>query len=211
MDEQQLAVAEIRSVGENTFTAAFEVPAAFTACPGQFISVSMADNDSSESSFYTISSPHADGTVEIVFDAGPDSELGRHLADSDPGTTVSVAGPIGETYYEGDRSVVVLAGGPGIGAAIGIGERALAEDHNVAVVYDGTPACEPQLQKLSTGGAHVDIVKDEDRLAEAVSKALETVDGSVMIYGYDEFVERATDALAATGEDPEAASTSNYG
>jgi hypothetical protein len=32
-----------------------------------------------------------------------------------------------------------------------------------------------------------------------------------MIYGYDEFVERATDALAATGEDPEAASTSNYG
>ena len=211
MDEQQLAVAEIRSVGENTFTAAFEVPAAFTACPGQFISVSMADNDSSESSFYTISSPHADGTVEIVFDAGPDSELGRHLADSDPGTTVSVAGPIGETYYEGDRSVVVLAGGPGIGAAIGIGERALAEDHNVAIVYDGTPACEPQLQKLSTGGAHVDIVKDEDRLAEAVSKALETVDGSVMIYGYDEFVERATDALAATGEDPEAASTSNYG
>jgi 3-phenylpropionate/trans-cinnamate dioxygenase ferredoxin reductase subunit len=211
MDEQQLTVAEIRSVGENTFTAAFEVPAAFTAYPGQLISVSMADSDSSESSFYTISSPGADGTVEIVFDAGPDSELGRHLADSDPGTTVSVAGPTGETYYKGEQSVVALAGGPGLGAAIGIGERALAEGHDVAIVYEGTPVCEPQLQELSTGGAHVDIVEGEDRLAEAVSKALETVDGSVMIYGYDEFIERATDALTAAGEDPKAASMSNYG
>lgn len=212
MDERELTLNGVREVGTETFAAAFAVPDELVAYPGQFVRLSMPVDGESASSFYTISSADSGGTIEIVFDADPDSTFGRALADADPGTTVSVAGPTGDTYYDGGAPVVVLAGGPGIGAALGIGERALADDQDVAVVYEGTPVDEARLDDLSAAGAHVAVVEEgvED-LSEAVAGALETVDGGVLIYGYDEFVERASAAVSAADGNRADPRVSNYG
>lgn len=188
-----MTLARVRGVGEETFAAEFDVPSAFVAYPGQFVSLSMPVDGESESSFYTVSSSDVEETVEIIFDAGPDSTLGRELANADPGTTVTVAGPTGDTYYDEGESVVVLAGGPGIG------ERALTDGRDVAIVYEGTPVDEDRLRDLSAEGARIDVV--EEQLPETVSRALAAVDGHVLIYGYNEFVERATDAVSAMEAD----------
>lgn len=105
---------------------------------------------------------------------------------------------------------MVLAGGPGVGPAVGIGERAMADGGAVAIVYrDDEPVHEERLSALSAAGATVLVVRDG--LEDAVATALSDVDGQVFVYGFSDFLEEALDAIEAAGGDPDAAKTENFG
>jgi ferredoxin-NADP reductase len=210
MKETQVTVSDVRTVGPETYVLEFESPPEFTAQPGQFVQVTATVGEEEISSFYSICSASTDKAFEITFDVGPESELGQRLSGLSAGAAVTIDGPFGNTYYEGDEESVVVAGGPGIGPAIGIGERALEEGNDVAVVYhDETPVHKDRLVDLSANGASVMIVKNG--LTEAVSQAIDAIDGEIFVYGYEDFIDEATDALNRVGVNPDDVNTSSFG
>lgn len=211
MEATEVAVREVRSVGPDTVALELETPTEFDAEPGQFVQLRATIDDGEEiTRHYTLSSPNVADTFEITVGVDPDGDLSPWLAALEPGETVEIAGPYGHSYYEGEERAVVIAGGPGVGPAVGIGERALADGNEVAVVYqDDEPAHEDRLSALSKGGATVFVVTDG--LSGAVEKALEEVDGTVFVYGFAEFLEDTNEALEAAGYDPEEAKRENFG
>ena len=115
--------------------------------------------------------------------------------------------PYGSAYYEDESESLILAGGPGVGPAVGIGERALADGNEVTIVYcDDEPVHEDRLAELQEEGATV-VVTDE--LAAHVSSYYD--DQQVFVYGFQEFVTESLDALEEAGGDPDEAKVENFG
>lgn len=210
MDETEVTVSDVRSVGPDAIAVEFDAPEGFDAAPGQFVQV-LADFDGEEvARFYTLSSPGVDDTFEVTVAIDPEGDLSPWLAKREPGDTVRVKGPFGNAYYEGEASVTVLAGGPGVGPAVGIGELAIDEGAEVAIVYrDEEPIQMERLDSLADAGASVRVLADgfEDAVADAVA----AVDGQVFVYGFANFVEDAVDALTAAGVDPDEAKVESFG
>jgi len=206
MDETAVAVRAVRDAGADTVTVAFESPDGFAAEPGQFVQVSGED----EGRFYTLSSPDVEETFEITVEVDPEGTLGPWLASREPGDEVVVSGPFGDDYYEGEDSVVVLAGGPGVGPAVAVGERALADGADVTVVYqDDDPVHEDRLAALSKAGARVVFVTGG--VDDAVRSLTGPTDAVPFVYGFAEFCEAAVDALDAAGFDTDAAKVESFG
>jgi 3-phenylpropionate/trans-cinnamate dioxygenase ferredoxin reductase subunit len=209
MDDTEVAVVAVESVGEDAIAIDFETPQGFDAQPGQFVKVALDGVD--EARFYTISSPDVAGTFEITVGIDPEGEVGPELADLAAGDTVTVSGPYGDAYYEGEDRVLVLAGGPGVGPAIGIAERALDEGGEAAIVYrDAAPIHDARLTELNERGASVAVVAPSSPLASSVEPAL-TDDTQVFVYGFADFLDDATAAIEAAGGDPESAKVENFG
>ncbi|WP_121821916.1 ferredoxin--NADP reductase [Halostella salina] len=207
MDATQVSVRDVRSVGPDTVALRLETPDEFDARPGQFVLLRATVDGEEVSRHYTLSSPDVDETFEITVGVDPDGDLSPWLADLSPGETVTVEGPFGTVFYE-DTDVVLLAGGPGVGPAVGMAERALADGHEVAVVYrDEAPAHEDRLAALSAGGATVVLTTDD--LAAGVAEA--TGNGQVYVFGFREFVDDALAAVEAAGGDPDDAKVENFG
>lgn len=210
MDGTEVAIRAVRPVGGETIALDLETPAEFEAAPGQFVKLSAQIDGEDADRFYTVSSPNVEETFEVTVGIDPEGTLSPWLEGVEPGTTVHVAGPFGRSYYENEDAVVVLAGGPGVGPAVGIGERALADGGTVAIVYqDDDPVHEERLSALAAGGATVLIVTDS--LTEAVAEALDTVEGQVFVYGFADFLEEALAAVESAGGDPDAAKSENFG
>ena len=197
-----VAAVSVRQVGPDTVAVEFETPPDFSAMPGQFVKLSGAVDGEEYSRFYTLSSPDVEETFEVTVgvseEGGPFSQ---HLAELEPGDELEMQGPFGSNHYEGESRVVVVAGGPGVGPAVGIGERALGDGNDVAVVYlDDDSAHVTRLEELAAMGATV-VMDDAD--AELVVHLRDVVTGDgdeqVFVYGFADFVDRATDALAAVG------------
>jgi len=206
MDETAVAVRAVRDAGADTVTVVFESPDGFAAEPGQFVQVSGED----EGRFYTLSSPDVEETFEITVEVDPEGTLGPWLASREPGDEVVVSGPFGDDYYEGEDSVVVLAGGPGVGPAVAVGERALADGADVTVVYqDDDPVHEDRLAALSKAGARVVFVTGG--VDDAVRSLTGPTDAVPFVYGFAEFCEAAVDALDAAGFDTDAAKVESFG
>ncbi|MFB6137565.1 MAG: FAD-dependent oxidoreductase [Halobacteriaceae archaeon] len=223
-------VSAVRQVGPDAVAIEIEAPAEFDARPGQFVKLSAPALETSR--FYSLSSPDVEDTLEVTVAVDPDGTLGPWLADREAGDEVEVAGPFGNTYYDGEDRVVVLAGGPGVGPAVGIAERALAAGNEAAVVYrDDAPMHEDRLAALSSMGATVALVGEAAERADvdgadlaadaadvaapdafdaAVAEAVRE-GGQVFVYGFADFLDVATDALAAAGYDPDAAKVENFG
>ncbi|WP_327053108.1 FAD-binding oxidoreductase [Halomicrococcus gelatinilyticus] len=212
MDATEVEVRAVRDVGPATVALELATPAGFDARPGQFVQVRGEVDGEAVTRHYTLSSPSAEETFEITVGVDPEGDLSPWLAERDPGDTVGVAGPYGDAYYEDEASVVVLAGGPGVGPAVGIGERAADDGSDVTVVYrDEEPAHEDRLRALEAEGATVvmttEPLSDDDRVREVLSAA----DGQPFVYGFADFLADAEDALAAAGHDPDAAKAENFG
>ena len=208
-----VAVTAVRDVGPRTIAIEFEAPAGLDAEPGQFLKLTGVVNGEEYARFYTLSSPGVDDTFEITVgidpeEAGPFSDF---LLDLASGDTVEISGPFGRSFYEGEPRVVVLAGGPGVGPAVGIGEAAAADGNEVAIVYrTDAQAHEDRLDALRDAGASV-VVTDGD-IDEHVAAAVGSdVDEQVFVYGFEAFVDEATAALAAAGVDPDDAKVENFG
>lgn len=210
MDETAVTVREVESVGPDTLAITFETPDAFEAEPGQFVQL-IADVDGEEvARFYTLSSPDVDDSFEVTVAVDPEGEFGPYLADVEAGDTVRIKGPFGNSHYRDEDEVVVLAGGPGIGPAVAIAERALAEDGDAAIVYraDGL-VHESRLSTLAAAGAEVFVV--DEGFADAVSAALATVPGAVFVFGFADFVEQSKNSLVAAGFDIDEGSFESFG
>lgn len=211
MDETPLSVAAVDEVGPDTVAIAFESPPAFGARPGQFVKLVMEVDGETEPRFYTISSPDVEDTFEVTVGIDPDGGVSPSLRSLSAGDEVVVSGPFGNAYYEDESRVLVLAGGPGVGPAVGIAERALEDGNGAAVVYrDETPVHEQRLAALGDGGADVAILGPADSLTEAAAAALAD-DTQVFVYGFADFLDDATAAIEAAGGDPEAAKVENFG
>jgi 3-phenylpropionate/trans-cinnamate dioxygenase ferredoxin reductase subunit len=242
MDGTEVAVRSVETVGTDTIALTLESPPGFDARPGQFVQLAATIDGEEVTRHYTLSSPGvsaseasggssdesdgADETFETTVEVDPEGTLGPHLADLDPGETVAVAGPFGDAYYEGEDAVVVLAGGPGVGPAVGIGERAISEARSasenasgetasedgatVTVVYeDDDPAHEERLTDLAEAGATV--VFTDDVSSEDVLEVLADAQGQTFVYGFADFLDRAIAALDAANIDAEGAKTENFG
>ncbi|WP_137283624.1 ferredoxin--NADP reductase [Halorussus salinisoli] len=210
MDGTEVAVRAVETVGTDTIALTLETPDGFDARPGQFVQLAATVDGEEITRHYTLSSPEADPTFEVTVEVDPEGALSPYLADLEPGETVEVAGPFGDSYYEGEERVVVLAGGPGVGPAVGIGERATSEDAAVTVVYeDDEPAHEDRLVALADAGASV--VVTDDVSSEDVLEVLADAHGQTFIYGFADFLDRATAALNAANVDVEDAKTENFG
>ena len=209
MEDTAVTVAAVQSVGDDAVAIEFETPEGFEARPGQFGKLTLPTAD--ESRFYTVSSPDVAETFEITVEIDPDGDLGPHLAEISAGDTVELSGPFGSSYYEDESRVLVIAGGPGVGPAVGIAERALADGGEAAVVYrDAAPIHDDRLAALSDRGASVAVLDDGEPLTDAVAATLAD-DTQVFVYGFAEFLDDATEAVAAAGGDPDAAKVENFG
>ncbi|WP_049968199.1 FAD-dependent oxidoreductase [Haloferax prahovense] len=210
-----VTVAAVRDVGPGTVAIEFETPDGFEAEPGQFVKLSAEVDGESYARFYTLSSPGVGDTFEVTVGIDPEEAgpFSQHLDSLVAGDDVEVSGPFGQSYYDGESRVVVLAGGPGVGPAVGIAEAAVADGNEAAVVYlDDAPAHEERLAAIRDDGASVVVTGDDSDLADAVSDALTGDEGEqVFVYGFADFVERATDAVEAAGGDADAAKVENFG
>ncbi|GAA0247352.1 FAD-dependent oxidoreductase [Haladaptatus pallidirubidus] len=212
MESTEIAVRSVRTVGEKTIALELESPPKFEAQPGQFVQVRGELDGEKITRHYTLSSPDTDGTFEITVGVDPEGDLSPWLAELESGDIVEVDGPFGRSYYEGEESVVVLAGGPGVGPAVGIAERAIADGGEAMVIYrDDEPAHEGRLRELETAGATVVITNEPLTDNDAVTDALSRAEGQVFVYGFADFIEAANEALMSTGHDSDDSKSENFG
>lgn len=210
MDDVAVSLQSVAEAGPDTIAMTFESPPGFDAAPGQFIQLSARIEGEVVQRYFTLSSPRVDDTFEITVTIDPEGALGPWLADREPGDTIQISGPYGNAYYEGEDRLVVLAAGPGIGPAIGIGERALEGGASVAIVHPaGTAVHRERLAELSADGAHV--FQPSDGLERVTAEALEVVGGTIFVYGFGPFVQSAVAAIEAAGWDPDEAKVESFG
>jgi cytochrome-b5 reductase len=217
MDQTEAEVIEVQACGPDAVAVSVRSPDGFDARPGQFVRLTATVEGEDVSRFYTISSPDVEGTFELTVGYDPEEggPFSEYLLSITAGDTVRVAGPFGSDYYEDEPRVVVLAGGPGVGPAVGIAERALADGGEAAVVYlDDQPLHEDRLAALSEAGASVHVYEERETTAfgSAVADALTgAADERVFVYGFADFLERAEAAVGAAGGDYGAAKVENFG
>jgi 3-phenylpropionate/trans-cinnamate dioxygenase ferredoxin reductase subunit len=211
MERTPVAVVAVEEVGPDAIAVEFETPEGFTARPGQFVKLFVTVDGEAEPRFYTISSPDTVDSFEVTIGIDPEGEVTPQLRSLAAGDELPVAGPYGNAYYEDEPEVLVLAGGPGVGPAVGIAERALADGHAASVVYrDESPLHEGRLAALDGDGAEVRLLGPADPLTDAVAEFL-TADTQVFVYGFADFLDDATAAIEAAGGDPDAAKMENFG
>ncbi|MFB6085123.1 MAG: ferredoxin--NADP reductase [Halorientalis sp.] len=213
MEDVSVPVAAVEPVGQDAVAIAFESPPDFSAYPGQFVKLSAEVDGERESRFYTISSADVTETFEITVEIDPDGAFGPILADVAAGDELVVSGPYGNAYYDGEPRAVVLAGGPGVGPAVGIARRALADGNEAAVVYrDDDPIHETALDELAAAGVTVHVLDADDDMTEAAADVVTGTDGEqVFVYGFADFLDAATAAVDAAGGDADAAKVENFG
>lgn len=216
MDEWSVTVRSVRRVGERTVALDLETPAGFRPKPGQFVLVRATIGGEEHARHYTMSSPDADGTFELTVGIDPEGTLSGWLAERAPGDRLRVDGPFGTIYYDGEPSIAVLAGGPGIGAGLGVAERAHREGHRAALIAH--PEGEDGLvhgarfATLAAAGVPCYVCRAERTVAAAVGATIDDrPDAAWFVFGFMPFAELAKRAIAAGGGDPSAAAIENYG
>ncbi|WP_049898359.1 FAD-dependent oxidoreductase [Halococcus agarilyticus] len=213
MEATRTRVRDNREVGPETIALDLETPDGFDARPGQFVKLSLDVDGERRSRFYTLSSSTVDDTFEVTVGVDPDGEVAPYLAELEAGDSVTMAGPFGSAHYEDESRTTVLAGGPGVGPAVGIAERTLDDGGETAVVYrDDDPVHEDRLDALREAGATVHVVGSAADLTDPTADALAGDENEqVFVYGFADFLDAATDALAAAGGDPDRAKIENFG
>ncbi|WP_290809888.1 FAD-dependent oxidoreductase [Halovivax sp.] len=214
MERTAVTVEAVREVGRDTVALELKTPEAFDALPGQFVLVRATPDGADEevARHYTLSSPDVEDTFEITVAVDPDGDLTPWLAARQPGDEIDVEGPFGEITYHRDRDVVAVAGGPGVGPAVGIGEAARDAGYEVAIVYqDDEPAHEDRLEALAADGADLTIVDDGDDEALAAAVGEHVDDGQLYAFGFKDFVFAVRDAIEEAGGDPDEALIENFG
>ena len=213
MEDVPVTVATVESVGDDAKVMEFESPDGFEARPGQFVKLGTTVDGEEMNRFYTISSPDVAETFAVTIEIDPEGELGPYLDDVEAGDTLTMSGPYGSDYYEDEPRVVVLAGGPGVGPAIGIARRAIDDGGEAAIVYrDDAPIHEDTLATLEADGVTVHVLDADADMDAAVADVLTGSDGEqVFVYGFADFLDAATSAIDATGADSDGAKVENFG
>ncbi|GAA0553750.1 FAD-dependent oxidoreductase [Halorubrum ejinorense] len=208
-------VESVESVGPDTYALRFRAPEGFAAEPGQFVKLGTDIDGESVARFYTLSSPHVGDSFEVTIGIDPDEggEFSAFLADAEAGTEMTLSGPYGDQHYDGEPRAVVIAGGPGIGPAVAIAERALDEGAAAAIVYRADDAAHAdRIEALRERGVSVHLLDGDDALTTAVDDVLTgAADETVFVYGFADLVADAEAAVDAAGGDADAAKVENFG
>ena len=205
--EATTTVRAVRSVGAGTIALDIQTPAAFAPKPGQFVKLTAFVDGEHVSRFYTLSSPVVEDTFELTVGIDDEGTLAPWLEDA-AGNEVVIEGPYGRAYYDGEPDILVLAAGPGIGAAIGIGEAAETQGHVATIIYRGEePAHADRLEALSSAGIDVAIV---EKLEGEVNEHLND-ETTVFVFGFQSFVTEALAAIETAGGSPDDAKVENFG
>lgn len=195
-------------IGSSFVVFRFECPPDFVAYPGHFVQVQATINGDSFGRHYSISSPFVCDTFAITVAVDQDGTVSPWLAEREVGDLVEVQGPFGQNYYDGGYPVVVIASGPGIGAALGIAERAAATETGFSVLYSNpTIAFERHLSRLATTGQPVIYVKRQ--LADGIEIVLDNED--IFVYGFRDFIASVESVLEDHGVDIDTVNIENYG
>lgn len=205
----RMLIEEITEIGRNAVEITIAPEDEFRASPGQFVLLSRPDKDIN--GYYTISSPRVGETFDITVKVDPEEgELGPWLHSRDIGDTIEVDGPYGDVSYTGGSDVILFAGGPGIGPAIGIAERAMEEGYDADVHYfDEEPMHTARLQSLENQGADVIISKTTD----VPENKIPVLDDSsrVFVFGFAGFVEAIRTTLGNEGYDTDRLEIESFG
>lgn len=213
MEPTETRVVAVRPAGPGAVALDLATPDGFHARPGQFVKLTATIDGDEESRFYTISSRDVENAFELTVshDREEEGSFSEYLVGLEADDAVTVSGPFGSDFYEGEPSVLVLAGGPGVGPAVGIAEAALADGNEVAVVYrDDAPMHEERLAAVSAAGGRVFVLADDDAVADAVAATYDA-DLQLFVYGFADFLDLATAAVAAAGGTTETAKIENFG
>ncbi|MFB6134453.1 MAG: FAD-dependent oxidoreductase [Halanaeroarchaeum sp.] len=210
MEDVSVPIRAVTDVGDRAVAITFESPPEFDGAPGQFVRLSAAIEGDVVQRFYTLSCPDVEETFEVTVAVDPEGSLGPWLAEREPGDTVQVSGPFGDHFYEDEERVTVIAAGPGIGPAVGIGERAVNEGAAVAIVYPGDIAIHRErLMALEEAGSL--LAPFDVDLTDAVTTAVEGVGGTPFVYGFEGFVSDVANSLETAGIDPDDAKIESFG
>lgn len=190
-------------VGPGVIALEMATPSGFEAQPGQFVLVHAGGVGGRH---YTISSPDAEDSFEITVDVSNESAMSNWLADRTPTDVIDIAGPFGQTFYDGGDAVAI-GGGSGIGAAVGVAERARRDRNDVTLIAADRLVHEERLSRLAAGGAAVYFVERELRAALGEAKR----DSQVFVFGFRDFVDRVRTAATRAGFDPDAFAIESYG
>lgn len=211
MERSSVTVAAVESVGPDSIALELRTPDGFDARPGQFVKLVATVDGEEESRFYTISSPTVADTFELTIEIDPEGAVGPRLETLEAGDEVVLSGPYGNAYYEDEEHVLVLAGGPGVGPAIGIAERVMADGGEAAVVYrDDYHVHGDRLAALEEQGGTVILLDPGDSLGEALAE-VDVETAQVFVYGFVDFLDDAMDAIADAGGTPDTAKVENFG
>jgi ferredoxin-NADP reductase len=215
MDEYEVVVAGVRDVGPDTVAIDVETPPGFSALPGQFVVVKAPVDGEVVDRYYTVSSPDTEGTFELTVEIDPEGDVTPMLGALEAGDALTVAGPLGDVSYDDDGDVLVVAGGPGVGPAVAVAERARDRGHDVTVVYeDDGFAHEDRLDALADAGTEVVLLDEtapdrETALVDAVTAHADR--GDAYVYGFAAFCRTVKDALADAGVDEDAVHVESFG
>ena len=208
-------VSGIETVGRDTYALRFHAPDGFAAEPGQFVKLGTEIDGESVARFYTLSSPTVGDTFEVTVGIDPDDggDFSAFLADAEAGTEMTLSGPYGDQHYAGETRAVVVAGGPGVGPAVAIAERALDDGGEAAIVYrDADVAHADRIERLRERGATVHLLDADADLRGALEDAVTGTAGETLfVYGFADLVNDATAAIEAVGGDADAAKVENFG
>lgn len=204
----KLQITRLENVGDRTIAIEVETPSDFEAYPGQFVLVRGIIGGEEETGYYTISSPTVEETFEMTVAVDPDGTLGPWLNTRTLNDELTVEGPFGDIQYTGDGDAIVLAGGPGIGPAIGIAESARDKDYDVTIVYGGSnPPHERRLTALEQDGATIVFSSDLDAAVDSLDlSGVETY-----VFGFQSFVNEAKAALSEADMDLEDVEIESFG
>ena len=206
----ETTVRSITSVGPDTIAVDLRTPPDFTAAPGQFVKLLFEIDGETTGRFYTISSPSVTDSFELTigFDPQAGGAVTERLQSLSEGDVLAFEGPFGQSTYEGEPQVVVLAGGPGIGPAVAIADVALAADADVTVIYQApAPVHGQRLDAVEAAGASVWV--GDAPLADAVAAVdADPTGAQVFVFGFADLVAEAT---AISGIDATTAKIENFG
>jgi Flavodoxin reductases (ferredoxin-NADPH reductases) family 1 len=211
--DSPVTVTDVTDVGPDTAAIRFEAPDDFEARPGQFVKLSGTVDGEEYNRFYTLSSPDVQPEFETTVEADPGESgpFASHLVGLEPGETVLMDGPFGADFYENERRVLLLASGPGVGPAVAIAERAVADGNEAAVLYrSDTPVHADRLDELRADGVTVEVTADP--IASHLDRLYTGDSGEqIFAYGFEDFVDEARAAIETVGGDPDAAKIENFG
>lgn len=215
MDERSAKIVSITQVGEETVAIELETPDGMVAKPGQFFLIRATVEGEEFARHYTMSSPDAEETFELTVGIDPEGDFSPWLASREPGDLLSITGPFGRIFYDGEPDSAILAGGPGIGAGLGVAERAHRDGGQTTLIARCEPDDLPHERRLATlasSDVPVFICRDERSIASAVSAVMaERPDTQWFVFGFRPFASLARDAIVDAGGVGDDAKIESYG
>lgn len=215
MDDRPVTIAAVRWVGERTIAIELATPEDIDPRPGQFFLVRATVDGEEFARHYTMSSRDAAETFELTVGVDAEGVLSPWLATLEPGDRLRLSGPFGRIYYDDEPISAVLAGGPGVGAGLGVAERAVSDGNETALIAhvgDGDIPHEDRLARLAAGGVPTRVCRDETSIESAVAAIEESLaEPQWFVFGFKPFVELARIAIDTAGGAADMAKIENYG